>query len=113
MPKEVRLSRERGDKEETGGVGWGLAPGCWVVGLWLQVWDGCQTECGPPPPLSFPVGHWKVEQGSLAIPPFLKALRVQGVGVAGDREEAGCPRGREKGRGRPGRQSIGIGDRGT
>ena len=32
MPKEVRLSREGGDKGETGGVGWGLAPG--VLGGW-------------------------------------------------------------------------------
>ena len=32
VPKEVRLSREGGDKGETGGVGWGLAPG--VLGGW-------------------------------------------------------------------------------
>ena len=81
MPKEVRLSRERGDKEVTGGVGWRI--GSRSVG-WLgrgcRYGMGARQSAGPPPPLSFPVGHWKVEQGSLAIPPFLKALRVQGVG---------------------------------
>lgn len=61
--------------------GWGgdWLQECWVVGRWLQVWDGYQSA-GPPPPLGFPVGHWKVEQGSLAIPPFLKAPRVVGRG---------------------------------
>lgn len=90
-------------------VGW-LGGGC-------RYGMGARQSAGPPPPLGFPVGHRKVEQGSLAIPPFLKALRVQGGGRGGEALETGkrlgCPRGREKGRGRPGRQSIGPGDRGT
>lgn len=83
-----------------------------MVGRWLQVWDGYQSA-GPPPPLGFPVGHRKVEQGSLAILSFLKAPRVWGGGWLEAGQRLGCPRGREKGRGRPGRQSIGPGDRGT
>lgn len=56
-----------------------MAPGVLGSWRWLQVWDGYQSA-GPPPPLGFPVGHQKVEQGSLAIPSFLKALRVGGWG---------------------------------
>ena len=69
-------------------VGW-LGGGC-------RYGMGARQSAGPPPPLGFPVGHQKVEQGSLAIPPFLKVLRVRGGGRrggAGDREEAGVPQG--------------------
>ena len=62
-------------------VGW-LGGGC-------RYGMGARQSAGPPPPLGFPVGHRKVEQGSLAIPPFLKALRVQGGGRGGRRWRQG------------------------